>query len=114
MLTVITPALLLGVQAGIEHVGQFSMQISSRSGSVLHAAQQLIEEWRKSHRLASVQTSAVMSIAFGAGPALFDAWSKVPDDLKAALPHGWARWIATAGFVLVLVARLTRVEKADG
>lgn len=29
MLTVITPVLLLGVQAGIEHVGQFSMQIFS-------------------------------------------------------------------------------------
>ncbi|MDE1142692.1 MAG: hypothetical protein PW999_24290 [Paraburkholderia tropica] len=33
MLTVITPVLLLGVQAGIEHVGQFSMQIFSGRGS---------------------------------------------------------------------------------
>ncbi|MBN3813286.1 hypothetical protein, partial [Paraburkholderia sp. Ac-20347] len=43
MLTVITPVLLLGVQAGIEHVGQFSMQISSGSGSVLHAPQHSVD-----------------------------------------------------------------------
>ncbi|QNB15894.1 type VI secretion system lipoprotein TssJ [Paraburkholderia tropica] len=46
MLTVITPVLLLGVQAGIEHVGQFSMQISSGSGSVLHAPQHPDDEKR--------------------------------------------------------------------
>ncbi|MEX3915964.1 hypothetical protein AB4Y43_06925 [Paraburkholderia sp. BR10872] len=74
----------------------------------------LIEDWRQSHKLASVRTSAALSVVFGAGPALFDAWRQVPDELKAALPHGWARWVAVAGFVLVLGARVTRVEKADG
>lgn len=74
----------------------------------------LIDEWRQAHKLASVRASGALAFVFGAGPALLDAWRQIPDDLKDALPHGWARWIATAGFVLVLLARMTRVEKADG
>ncbi|AOK40851.1 hypothetical protein [Burkholderia vietnamiensis] len=74
----------------------------------------LIDDWRQAHKLASVRASSVLAFAFGAGPALLDAWRQIPADLKDALPHGWARWITTAGFVLVLLARMTRVEKADG
>ena len=74
----------------------------------------LIDEWRQAHKFSSVRLSGLMAVMLGAGPALLDAWREIPDDLKEALPHGWARWIATAGFVLVTLARMTRVEKADG
>ncbi len=74
----------------------------------------LIDDWRRAHKLSSVRLSSLMAVAIGAGPALLDAWHELPDDLKDALPHGWARWIATTGFVLVALARMTRVEKADG
>ncbi|WP_238295810.1 hypothetical protein, partial [Caballeronia novacaledonica] len=40
MLTVITPFSCLASKQEVEHVGQFSMQISSGSGSVLRAHQQ--------------------------------------------------------------------------
>jgi hypothetical protein len=71
----------------------------------------LIDNWRQAHKLGSVQMSGFMAALFGAGPALLDAWRSLPDDLKDSLPHGWAHWIATAGFVLVLLARVMR--KAD-
>ncbi|WP_186115433.1 hypothetical protein [Burkholderia gladioli] len=71
---------------------------------------QLIDDWRRAHKFGSVQLSAGLAAVFGAGPALFDAWRMVPDDLKDALPHGWAHWIATAGFLLVLGARLLQVK----
>ena len=70
----------------------------------------LIEDWRRAHRFASVRLSGGAALLFGAGPALFDAWRAVPDDLKDALPHGWARWIATGGFLLILAARMVRIE----
>jgi hypothetical protein len=73
----------------------------------------LIDDWRAAHKFGSVQVSGAMAIIFGAGPALLDAWRMLPDDLKDSLPHGWAHWIATGGFVLVLAARLLQVEKHD-
>lgn len=79
----------------------------------------LIDNWRRAHKLGTVQLSAAFATVFGAGPALLDAWRSIPDDLKDKLPQGWAHWIATAGFVLVLVARLVKVDRgpqggADG
>ncbi|AIV87383.1 hypothetical protein X986_3967 [Burkholderia pseudomallei] len=73
----------------------------------------LIDEWRNAHKLGSVQLSSALAVVFGAGPALLDAWRSIPDDLKDALPHGWAHWIATGGFVLVLLARLLQVDRAQ-
>lgn len=72
---------------------------------------QLIDEWRRAHKFGSVQLSAGLAAVFGAGPALFDAWRMVPDDLKEALPHGWPRVIATTGFLLVLGARMFQVKR---
>lgn len=69
---------------------------------------QLIENWRQAHKLGSIQVSAVMATIFGIGPALADTWRSVPDEWREMLPHGWAHWIATGGFVLVLLARLTK------
>lgn len=70
----------------------------------------LIDDWQNAHKLGSVQISSVLAVIFGAGPALFDAWGSLPPDLKDCLPHGWARWIATFGFVLVVIARLVKAD----
>jgi hypothetical protein len=71
----------------------------------------LIDDWRRAHKLGSVQVSSAMAVVFGVGPALLDAWRSLPDDLKDSLPHGWSHWIATTGFVLVLLARLVKVDR---
>lgn len=71
----------------------------------------LIDEWRDAHRFASVRMSALMATLFAIGPSLLESWSALPDDLKAQLPQGWARAIATTGFVLVLLARITTIEE---
>jgi hypothetical protein len=73
----------------------------------------LIENWRRAHKLGTVQLSSAFAVVFGAGPALLDAWRSLPDDLKDSLPHGWAHWIATAGFVLVLAARLVKFDRGS-
>ncbi|KVS50714.1 hypothetical protein WK39_28040 [Burkholderia cepacia] len=74
----------------------------------------LIDNWQHAHHFGSVQLSGVMALVFGAGPALFSAWGAVPDDLKASLPQGWARWIATGGFVLVVAARVLQFDRGKG
>lgn len=71
----------------------------------------LIDEWRHAHRFGSVRLSAAMATLFGIGPSVLSAWSDIPDDLKQALPHGWAQAIAVGGFVLVLLARIFTIEQ---
>jgi len=75
----------------------------------------LIDEWRQAHTFASVRVSAAFATVFGLGPTLVSAWGALPDDLKQQLPQGWARFIAVAGFVLVLLARIFTIDKTgDG
>jgi hypothetical protein len=70
----------------------------------------LIDDIRHAPKFASLHVSGAMALLCGAGPALFDAWSRLPDDLKASLPHGWARVIATGGFLLVMLARVVQID----
>lgn len=70
----------------------------------------LIDDWRRAHRFSSVRLSGAAAIVFGLGPSLLGAWAALPDDLKAALPSGWARVIATVAFVLVTAARYTKIN----
>lgn len=70
----------------------------------------LIDDIRQAPKFASLHVSGAMALLCGAGPAVFDAWSRVPDDLRASLPHGWARLIATGGFLLVMLARVVQLE----
>ncbi|MFW6098602.1 hypothetical protein [uncultured Ralstonia sp.] len=74
----------------------------------------LIDEWRQAHTFASVRLGALFAALFGIGPTLISAWGLLPDDLKAQLPQGWGRVIATAGFVLVLAARVFTTDKGAG
>jgi D-arabinose 1-dehydrogenase-like Zn-dependent alcohol dehydrogenase len=54
MLTVITPFSCLASKQAVEHVGQFSMQISSGSGSVLCAYQHSYDLLWEERRICSV------------------------------------------------------------
>src|ERR1700750_2452443 len=65
MLTVITPFSCLASKQAVEHVGQFSMQISSGSGSVLCAYQHQRGLWENQKAMASelgVSTAQVSKI----------------------------------------------------
>ncbi|MBN3779945.1 hypothetical protein G3O06_20625 [Burkholderia sp. Ac-20345] len=73
----------------------------------------LIDDWRDAHRFGSVRASAVMASVFGFGPSLLSAWGALPDDLKEALPHGWSRVIAVAGFLLVLGTRVLTTDRGS-
>jgi len=71
----------------------------------------LVDDWRDAHMFMSVRLSAIFAALFAVGPGLIGAWNAMPDDLKVHLPHGWARWIASGGFVLIAVARV--LQKSD-
>lgn len=61
----------------------------------------IIENWRKSWRLFSVQALAVA----GAIPV---AWSQLPDGLKAMIPAGWMGTVTAVAAVCGIVGRLIR------
>ncbi len=46
----------------------------------------LIENWKSAYRWISVWALATLS-------ALPIVWANLPDDLKAEVPQGWAKWI---------------------
>lgn len=71
----------------------------------------MIDEWRSAHTFASVRVGAFFAALFGVGPSLISAWGLLPDDLKAQLPQGWSRVVATAGFMLVALARVFTTDK---
>jgi hypothetical protein len=48
------------------------------------------------------------------GHALEDEWSRMPQDLKDALPHGTAHYVAIAAFVLVILARVVQFGESAG
>jgi len=67
----------------------------------------LIPEWRRAWRMFSVQ----MMAAAAAFPAL---WASLPDEAKAALPHGVQVWIPTVLLVCGIVGRLVKQPKVSG
>lgn len=72
---------------------------------------QFIEDWHRAHRFASIRVAAAFAFLLGIGPSLLGAWDSLPDDLKAALPSGTARWVSIAGFALCILARVTSFTK---
>jgi hypothetical protein len=59
----------------------------------------LVDNWKRMHRAFSVQ-------AMAAAAAIQGAWPTIPDDLKAALPHGIVHWVSIALLVAGIVGRL--------
>lgn len=71
----------------------------------------LIDEWHKAHQLASVRVAGAAIGLLELGHQLEDEWSRMPQDLKDALPHGTAHYVAIAAFALVIIARLVAFGK---
>ena len=73
----------------------------------------LVEDWRELHKKSTVIAASLFAAIAAFGPSLIDAWNMFPPELKAALPAGTARWVATAGFVLMVLFRYTKCEKKN-
>lgn len=79
----------------------------------------LIDDWHRSWKFASVQIAGAAAVIFAFAPdflgylghTLLGTWALIPDDLKAALPEGMARWVAVGAFVLVMVGRVFQFER---
>jgi len=78
---------------------------------------QLIDDWHRAHKFASVQIASGSALVFAVGPevlkagtSLLNTWMSIPDDLKNALPHGTAQMVAVSAFVLVLLGRVLRTS----
>ncbi len=77
----------------------------------------MADNWKQLHKRGTVILASVFAAVTAFGPTLVDTWNLMPQDLKAALPEGTARWVSTAAFVLLIVVRYTalrRTEKSEG
>ena len=59
----------------------------------------LIHNWKRAHRMISVQLMALTG-------AIQAAWPSVPEDLKAALPHNVVNWLSIALLISAVFGRL--------
>lgn len=65
------------------------------------------------HKKSSLILSTVFAVITAVGPTILDAIGTLPPEISAALPEGPARWVATAAFVLIGIARITYARKTD-
>lgn len=65
------------------------------------------------HKKSSTILTIIFAFITTVGPTIVDAWNFLPDDLKAALPEGAARWAATAAFLVLLAAKYTHVTLGE-
>lgn len=59
----------------------------------------LISEWKRAHRMFSVQAMALAA-------AIQGAWPLVPEDLKASLPPNVVQWVSLALLFAGIAGRL--------
>ncbi|WP_321940068.1 hypothetical protein [Paraburkholderia sp. J8-2] len=71
-----------------------------------------LEEMLTWQKVSAAVMAAATAIA-GFGPQLVESWNAIPDDWKHDLPHGWAHWIATAGFLLVTLSHFIAKGERD-
>lgn len=64
----------------------------------------LIDNWRKAHRMLSVQAMALAA-------AIQGTWPLIPDDLKATLPPHLVHWVSIALLVAGIAGRLVSQDK---
>jgi type VI protein secretion system component VasF len=67
----------------------------------------LIDEWRRAHRMLSMQ-------AMSAATALLGAWNALPDSLQTLVPQRYVLWTAVALLVLGMVGRLVKQDSVSG
>lgn len=69
----------------------------------------LIDEWKGSWKLWSVQLNALGLVLMSFGELFKDSWNQLPDSLSSRIPH--AETIGIILFALSLVARLCKQAK---
>lgn len=73
---------------------------------------ELIEDWRKAHKLWSVRLSAagaaLLSAFFAFPDAMVHVWNMIPVELKAYIPAEYAKWIPVALIVSGVLARIVK------
>lgn len=74
----------------------------------------MADNWKQLHKRGTVILASVCAAVTAFGPTLVDTWNLMPQDLKAALPEGTARWVSTAAFVLLIVVRYTALRPREG
>jgi hypothetical protein len=77
----------------------------------------LIDNWRKSHKMLSVQLAAigaaVSAFALAFPDVLMHAWTFVPTELKEVLPERWRPVIGIVMFVGAILARIIAQPKLN-
>ncbi|MBY4730733.1 hypothetical protein K6V90_09335 [Cupriavidus pauculus] len=73
----------------------------------------MADNWKQLHKRGTVILASVCAAVTAFGPTLVDTWNLMPQDLKAALPEGTARWVSTAAFVLLIVVRYTALRPRE-
>jgi hypothetical protein len=63
----------------------------------------LIDNWRRAHRMLSVQAMALAT-------AIQGAWPMIPDDLKSAIPANVVHWVSLALLVAGIAGRLVQQD----
>ena len=59
----------------------------------------LIDNWKRAHRMISVQLMALVG-------AIQAAWPSIPKDLKDTLPHNLVHWVSIVLLVAAVAGRL--------
>lgn len=67
----------------------------------------LIDNWRESWRMFSVQ-------CFGLAIAIEGTWALLPDDMKESIPDSWVTAITIVVLVLGLIGRTVKQPKVSG
>jgi hypothetical protein len=73
----------------------------------------MADGWHQLHKRGTVICASVFAAVTAFGPSLIDTWNLMPQDLKAALPEGTARWVSTAAFLLLILVRYTALRKPN-
>ena len=73
----------------------------------------MADGWKQLHKKGTVIVASLFAAITAFGPTLVDTWNLMPQDLKAALPEGTARWVSTAAFILVIFVRYTALRGKD-
>ena len=66
----------------------------------------LIDNWKRAHRMLSMQA---MTLAL----AIHGAWLSIPDDLKTSLPPHLVNWVSIGLLVAGIAGRLVSQDSTD-
>lgn len=66
----------------------------------------LIDNWKRAHRMLSVQ-------AMGLAAAIQGAWPAIPEDLKASIPPAMVHWVSVALLAAGIAGRMVQQDSTE-